>query len=435
MPQTRRGVEPPDSLRAGGWPRNTLPLLLAAAGAPFGETFLARGVSLADVTLGLACGWTVVAYRGARSRRGLHRGLLVASTSLVVWVLIDAALVGFGSPLAFSLSEFGRSLAKLLFYLGATILLASLAGWHEPRGAGRMMDVFLTVLAINAGVGIYGAVAASTDIGLPYRFLWTASGRGEETSRLELPGGSIVHRIRGVAGEPTYFGWFQATGLGLVLLKGGAARRAFAVRVALVMVSIVGSLSLVGIGVLALALPIVAFSGRRRPRDLLRLVAPAVGLVLAAALVLPSARAALDTYGVDRITGIATGRPDVSSVVHLRGSWELACQVLRVAPWLGSGLGNYDLILDALDARMTGDPQRHAHEIGWNVFAFVIGSLGPLGLLLFLVLMATPLRRDPWAGALILVSAWGTSTVLGAPFWVLYVLSGLQPLLAAKPGS
>lgn len=434
-----RGVEPADPLQSGGMPRQanaasgSLPLLLAVAGAPFGETFLTRGVSVADAALALACAWTLVVQRRAPLWRRLHRGLLVAAAALVAWVLIDATLVSAGSPLAFSVSELGRSLAKLLFYLGATILLISIAGCHEPRGAGRLMDVFLAILAINACVGIYGAVAASTDVGLPYRFLWAGSARGEEASRLELPDGNVVHRIRGVAGEPTYFGWFQATGLGLVLLKGSAARRAFAARVALVVVSIVGSLSMVGLGVLALALPIVAVSGRRRLRDLLRLVAPAIGLMLAAALVLPSARAALDVHLVDRVVGMATGEPDASSVVHLQGSWELASQVLQVAPWLGSGLGNYDLVLNALNATMTGDPQRHPQEIGWNAFAFVLGSLGPLGLVLFLALMVILLRRDPWAGALLFVSAWGTSTVLGAPFWVLCVFSVMPSMLDVEP--
>ena len=326
-------------------------------------------------------------------------------------------------PVAF---ELARSLAKLLFYLGATVVLAAVA-WADGDAARFLRGPFLTILALHAGIGIYGAVAASTEWGLPYRFLWAGTGRGEAGTRIAPEGMAAVHRVRGVAGEPTYFGWFQAAGLGLVLLKGGARRRGISVRVSLVVAAIVASLSLVGIGLLAVGAGLAALSRRWPPGALVRSLAPGLAACAILVLLVPPARAAMATRLVDRVAALAVARPDPSASVHLVGSWELAAAVLRVSPWLGSALGNYDVALDELGAAMSGDPTRRPEEIGWNAFAFVAGSLGPIGLLLFVLLLGVIGRRDPWAGLLLATAAWGNSTVLGAPFWVLFLLAGVRP--------
>lgn len=418
--------EVPPSASRGRPLRAAAPLLVAAAGAPFGETFVLRGASVADLALATACGLALMGRMSRPSWSRVHRPLLLAAFSLLGWVLLDAALVALLGPFVLSPVELARSLAKLLFYLGATLLLVSVA-WKDRDASRFLRGPFLTVLALHAGVGVYGAVAASTEWGLPYRFLSAGTGRGEDATRIAHEGMAAVHRVRGVAAEPTYFGWFQATGLGLVLLKAAPRRRGLSMRVTLVVAAIVGSLSLVGIGLLVIAVGLVALSRRWPPGALVRCVAPGLVACAVLALLVPPERAAMATRLVDRVVALAAGRPDPSSSVHLVGSWELAAAVLRVSPWLGSALGNYDLALHEVGAAMSGDPTRAPEEIGWNAFAFIAGSLGALGLLLFVLLLGVVGRRDPWAGLLMAAAAWGNSTVLGAPFWVLFLLAGMWP--------
>jgi hypothetical protein len=174
---------------------------------------------------------------------------------------------------------------------------------------------------------------------------------------------------------------------------------------------------------------LVVLSRRSPLRMLVRSLAPGLAACALLMLLVPTARAAVATRLVERVVALAVARPDPSSSVHLVGSWELAAAVLRVAPWLGSALGNYDLALEELGAAMTGDPTRRPEEIGWNAFAFVAGSLGPVGLLLFVLLFGVVGRHDPWAGLLVAAAAWGNSTVLGAPVWVLFLLAGVWPAL------
>ena len=75
-------------------------------------------------------------------------------------------------------------------------------------------------------------------------------------------------------------------------------------RVTLVVAAIVGSLSLVGIGLLVIAVGLVALSRRWPPGALVRCVAPGLVACAVLALLVPPERAAMATRLVDRVVAL-----------------------------------------------------------------------------------------------------------------------------------
>lgn len=381
---------------------------------PFAQTFLVPGVSLADVCLLVACALTA---RELLVRRRLPRAQGWAAPVLVMiaWSLVGAAVLAQRSSLPFSLLEYLKSLAKLVFYAVGALLVADTA-WRW--GAARWSQWLLHAAVAHSVIGIYAYVAVQSPWHLPYRFLWKGS-QGPETTAFAYEAGASFARLRGVAAEPSYCGFFLVGGLALAWLA-DPSRRA-GCRDALVALAITLTLSLSAYALAAVSLPLL-LTRQRGNRDVWMRRCVVAGGALLLALLVPQVREAVRVCIVDRIVGIGTGTLPGHSLVRLSGSYEAAALMAGRSPLWGAGLGNYDVAMAEIARELDPALGMGAGHEGWSAPAYVLGTMGWPGLLL-LAWVAAALARHDWpAGVLFAALATADGTFLGAPFWVFLAL-------------
>lgn len=386
---------------------------------PLAQTFPVPGVSVADAALSLLV--LRVAYLLWRHRQlprmpawGWPALLLLA------WTGVGALVLPAASPLPFSLLELAKSATKLGFYVLGGIAVSLGAALTDAR---RWRQALSWAAVAHCFVALYVYVAMQWQ--LPHRFLWTGS-QGGESSALTLRFGEPFVRLRGVAAEPSYLGYFLVLSIATVLLHAPPPRR-WGWRVALVVASIGLTLSLSAYALALVALVSLLWRWRHRlahpGRNLAALVAAAL-LLLAIA---PTLRTAFYTGVLERSAEILTSGPSSPELKRVVGSWWAASAMARRSPLLGSGLGNYDVALPAVQPEIDPRLQMGVRDQGWNVLAYGLGTLGWPGLTFLLGLLAVGFVRNPAGGLIMLVATFADGTLLAAPFWTFYVLLTLPP--------
>lgn len=397
------------------------PLLLAVAGATMAQTRLAPGVLVADLALGVALAWAAALVWATRQPpRFPAWGWPLAA--VVAWAAIAGlVLAAGGSPLPFSTAELARSLAKLGLYAAAVLCLAQVL---SEADRGRLASGLLWIVALHALVGLYVYAVMATGSPLPYRFLWAGTGNLEETA-VFVRGGEEYLRLRGLAAEPSYFGYLQVLALAAALLLWPPAARA-RWRLAVAALSILLTFSLTTYALAAVAAAVVLVARGREPGSRLRgwSVAVAAGLVLM--MLLPGPRRAASEVIFQRGFDVLTGRSLPLETARLAGSWEGFRLLAGASPVLGVGLGNYDVALEGVASRL--DPRLGSRGgQGWNALGYVGATLGFPGLLVLLALLAVRFRHSPAGGVLLLAATFADGTWLGAPFWLAFLLLGARP--------
>jgi hypothetical protein len=392
------------------------PFALLAAALPLARTFPLPGVSLADLALAVLIVAVFVSLAAGRSRPS-PRSWMTPLAALVAWTAVaGSVLLLFGSALPFSAQELWKSFAKLVFCaLGAVALAQAIARLH-PR---IWREVLLWALAGHSAIGLYAYLAKHYDF-LPLAHLW-AEERSLESLASAARFGTSAIRLRGLAAEPANLGYYLALGLAAVLIGGRWPRRR-PWREILVLAAILLTLSL-GTYVLAVVAAVgVVAANRHHAPGLLRGGAGAALAVLLIAALLPAARDALRVTVTDRAAGLLVGTADPAEFRRLEGSWASASLMVQASPWLGAGIGNYDValreVIPRVDARLGMTPK----DQGWTVPTYVMGTLGWPGLLLLFGLLWTAVRANPWGGALLAVATLADGTFLGVPFWFFLVL-------------
>jgi hypothetical protein len=399
---------------------------LVAATLPLARTFPFPGVSVADLALALAAAIAAGAWVRERS---LPRppGWALPAAALLAWSAAGGVcLAALGSPLPFSFEELLKSLAKLGFYVLAATALSSVVG---RLGGHAWREIVLWVLAIHALVALYVYCAMNTDL-LPPRELWAAIGTSEESANAARFGIFTV-RLRGVAAEPANMGYFLALGLGAVLLSGAWPRRRpwreLVTVAALVLTLSLSAYALAGGGAL-----LVLIARRRSMTSLLRGLAAAAALALVMLTLVPPARQAFDVAVIERVAGIVAGSANPAETKRLVGSWTAAGMMVQASPWLGVGLGNYDVALGELIPRMDPRLGMRPQDQGWSVPTYVLGTLGWPGLFLLALLYLAVLRAS-WAGGLLFgLAAFADGTLLGPTYWVFLVLLAVGEPVARR---
>jgi hypothetical protein len=89
---------------------------------------------------------------------------------------------------------------------------------------------------------------------------------------------------------------------------------------------------------------------------------------------------------------------------------------------LGVGLGNYDVVALDQQAFLFQGHLVDASTQGWNTFAYILGTTGVPGLLLFLGMLRSALSRERPLAILFGLGMFADGTLLGAAFWVFFAL-------------
>lgn len=408
-------------------PRRPFPqawMALPIAGVALGQRFVLPGASIADLTLaaftalGLAHLARVARETGRRPSLPPWWRWLFA---LWAWALVGGAVHVLSGTELFSLLEFWKSLAKLSFYAVAVVVMA-LALRDSPRAAPSRM--VLTAFGATGAVAIALYVAMRMGLPLPYRLLWGHGTEASYFSDLWWFGGqhearNVFLRAQGVASEPSRLGYLQCMALAYLFLGPGARVR-LGLRLILIVVSLLLTFSLTAY---ALLLPVVALTLLTRWR-VRRLETQRRGLVLAAAVVLlllPLAPTIYKTVVVRAVRAVA-GAGDTSSFLRVKGNWKMTYYLLETSPVVGVGLGNFDVVAWDLRAFLFDGYLISKDTQGWNVFAYVLATLGAPGLLLLLALLVSAFRGRGRLAVPYVLGMFADGTFLGVAFWLFFAL-------------
>jgi len=420
-------------------PRRPFPTALLAlpiAGVALGQRFVLPGASIADLTLAAAAALGLA--RLAREARiGGWPGLPAWTrwlAALWAWAAVGGAVHLLSGSEPFSALEFAKSLAKLSFYAVAVVVLV-LALRDAPRGVPPRM--VLNAFAAAGAVAIVLYAAMLLGLPVPYETLWERGAQSSYFSDIEWFGGVHEARLRflraqGLASEPSRLGYLQSMALAYLLLAPGAGVR-FGLRLLLVLLSLLLTFSLTAY---LLLLPILALTLYDRWRAG-RLEVRRRGLLLAAALVLLVLPLAPTLYRtvVVRAMRSMSGTADTSTFLRVLGNWKITYYLLETSPVVGVGLGNFDVVAWDLRAFIFEGYLIGKDTQGWNVFAYVLATLGVPGLLLLLGMLASALRARGRLALPFVLGMFADGTFLGAAFWLFLALYTTESEGAASRGT
>jgi hypothetical protein len=398
-------------------------LWLPLGGIAIGQRFLATGVSVADVCLGV---FLLLSLWRLRREPWTWPDWSPWLAGFCAWAVVSGAWSALADP-AFSGREYLKSLAKLLFYALSAVAVARAVRIEGLKTALRAAAVSLTVaagLAIALYVAMraqaplpYDTVCGSADPGCASAYYYELRWFGDNSPRSFREG---VHvRALGLAGEPSRLGVLLGLGLGFLLL----ARRRHP-PLAAAAVAAVAALLTFSLAAYALLLPVLALwavrllrggPGRRR-------WAWAALAALFAVALLPPVADTLRRSVVMRAQRIVEGRADASARMRVMGSWDLALLLARQHPLTGVGLGNFDVRVTDVAPLVPGGHMVDGHVQGWNALGYVLATTGAVGFVSFLLLGYVAFRPAPALGLVFLVGAFADGTVLGPAFWVFFAL-------------
>jgi len=398
-------------------------MALPIFGVALGQRFVLPGASIADVALGVFA--TAAVAHLAREGWAAGRQAIPPWRKWLLGLWAWAAVGGFFHIVSgtepFSPVEFAKSLAKLSFYAVCAVLL-TWALRALPRGqAARLV---LTAFAAAGGVAIVLYVAMLCGVPLPFQLLWGHGPNAAYFSDLWWFGGAhearhVFLRAQGLASEPSRLGYLQCMALAYLLLRPGARAR-FGLRLALILISLLLTFSLTAY---ALLLPIAALavfthwsSARAQPRRRALILA-----ALLLAVLVPLAPTIHKTIVVRAVRSL-TGSGDASSFLRVQGNWKMTYYLLETSPVLGVGLGNFDVVAWDLRAFLFDGYLIERDTQGWNVFAYVLATLGVPGLLLLLGLLLSAFRGRGRLALPFVLGMFADGTFLGAAYWLFFAL-------------
>jgi hypothetical protein len=414
-------------------------LWLPLGGIAIGQRFLFPGISVADVCVGAFMALALWRLRDAPWRPPDWAPWLAA---FCAWAIVSGGWAAATDP-AFSGREFAKSLAKLLYYAAAAVLVARAV---REAGLRATLRVAALAFAIAAGVAValYAAMAAKAP--LPYdlicgpadprctsAYYYELRWFGDNTARSFREG--VYLRAMGLAGEPARLGVVLGLALGFLLLAPrGRPPLGLAALVAL------AAVLTFSLAAYALLLPVLALFAWRlwRAAGVRSRWAWAAAFVLVAVACLPPVARTLHRSIVVRSQRILEGRADSSARLRVIGSWDLAVLLARHHPLTGVGLGNFDVRVSQAAPLVPGGHLVDEHVQGWNASAYVVATTGAVGLLLFLLTLYAALRRAPALGFVFLLGSFADGTVLGPAFWVflaLYAAAGRDDAVTEPAGS
>ncbi len=379
-----------------------------------------HGISMADTVV--ACGAVFVVLEAFMRRRTIvvHRGTGYLAF-LCLWSFAGYAYLVSCSPFEFSESEFAKSFAKLVFYGICFALFYSRIRKMDIR---VVSDTVANILALHAIIAIYIYLVMTFNIPLPYRFFWFNQSEVYMPNSYYMSGwsgrgtGFVV--ARGLFSEPSFLGIYMNWGLAFLLLspRSGVGLRDW--RVVATAASMLLSFSMSAIFLLMVnVLLLMSFRPQSR-----RQVIP---LFLAIALMAVPMRSFLQEAVIGRVAKMKQGT-DNSTTARLVLSWLPTVRFVQESPVFGAGLGNYDVAVASIDI-----PKEYEFLLGtgktFNVFAYVLGSMGFIGLLFFVAMVLQLVKRHPRLGLIFVMSLFARGDLLTSSvlvFFGLFLYSSLS---------
>lgn len=398
------------------WSRNRsvgLPLAMLSA-VVFSKHYLFPGIAIGDFILAgvtAFCAIKVCFYRKVSAEEFfVLYGLILVSVCSVFWGLVERPFS------IFSMNEFLKSFAKLIFFV---FFMLTVRAYLKSTELSTIDAAVRVALVSNALIALYVILAAN--VGLPFEFLWI--GQDDPTpATMYFHGNQTLIRMRGMFPEPSLFSIFQALGLAFLIFKSQV--RITSMVSVFVILSILLSFSMSGYVLLAAILGATFLRNFGFRFSLQRAAMVVVAICLLSVALWPF-REAFTEAVVQRAIAMSSGQDD-STLFRLIVSWELPLVIISESPLFGAGLGQMGLLFPVLRSDMPHGSLARLDVLGaaesWNMFAYILGSLGLVGFFLVLFMLLKVAWKDKALLALFVGAGFGSGNFLSPWFWVFFAL-------------
>ena len=381
-------------------------------GAAFAKWYTVPGISLGDILVASILIILITRlFMGNFSLKKYHSLLYVAL--LWFWALGGALFLINASPFYFSEEEFAKSFLKLSFYGISTVFLLS---YLRKIPGNITRNLLLNVLMINALIAIYIYLVMAFELSLPYKFFWF--NQPEYISSYYR--GTDIVVARGIFNEPSLLGVFQNLGLAYLLFSHNSKLKLFDWKYLIIILSILLSLSYIAYSLLVLNL--VLYLVREKKIYLRSVITNLLLLVtlitVVATLMIPQV---LEKGVVSRTFKIFYGMDD-SANARILGSWEPALKFIKDSPFFAAGLGNFDIAQIGIGSTFRYMSIFDEPEQGFNIFAYVLGTLGVVGFCIFILFITDLIIHARLTGIVFVAAMFASGNFLDPSFWIFYCL-------------
>lgn len=322
------------------------------------------------------------------------------------WILFSALIVFFISDV--DILEFIKSFTKLFFYI---IVYYSSYTLLRRMPKEKVFKRVSNVILLNSILALYIFVAMY--IGMPYQFLWFG---------LDVPittayfGGSLFVRARGIFTEPAFLGYFLVLGEAFLLLNGYKQNK---LRLILNWLTIILTFS---VTTYFLAFVVIGLYYKENINKIIKI---SIITIIMGSLIfsIPGFREPIQLSVIDRVVSVLENESAQSSSANTRlnKTWEITQDNLNESYYLGSGLGNHAISFARVNNLDINTEVIESH----NVLAYVLGTTGIFGLVLFLGLFSVFKRRSA-IGIVFFASLFVNGYFLSLTFWIMYSLFSLN---------
>lgn len=368
------------------------------------------GVSVSDALLACVACFILINFFMGKFNFVSHRGLHYL---FILWMyaLVSGLFLFLLAPFWFSEIEFVKSFAKLSFY---GIIAALLIPYFRKISIDVIRSSLLNILALSALIAIYIYVVMTLEINLPYKFFWYGQPEHYIFNTYYRSTGFIV--ARGFFSEPSTMGIFMNLGLAFLYFSPNSHIKINNWKHAIVILSILLTFSLTSYFLLALNLFLFLLKHKKIQLRTLFIFSIIIILLIC---VTPFFKMFQEAITHRLFTKVFLGLDD-STTYRLLGSWEIPLKIMNDSPIFGVGIGNLDVASSRINYQLKFEGM--IGKQGFNIFAYVLGTMGIGGLSIFVLFIANLFIRNPVAGTIFLASMFATGTFLGAPFWIFYCL-------------
>lgn len=372
------------------------------------------GVSIGDVLLALASCFILIRFSMGKFKLVSHRGLFYC---FCLWLcaFTGGVFLFMSPPPYFCELEFIKSFAKLSFYM---IVATLLINYLRKVSGDIIYNCVLNILLISGLIAIYIYVVMALKIEIPYDFFWYGQPEHRITNSFYRATGFVV--ARGFFSEPSTMGIFMNLGLAFLYFSPNSHIRISTWKHSIVVLSILLTFSLTSYFLLAINIFLYLLKHKNIQLRPLFIFSIIIILLVCLTPIFEFFREAV----IHRLFNKVFLGLDNSTMARLFGSWELPLKVMNDLHILGVGIGNLDTASSGMNYELMFEDMRGRQ--GYNIFAYVLGTMGIIGFGIFILFIADLIFGNPRVGIVFLASMFTTGTFLEPSFWIFYCLFTVQ---------
>lgn len=308
---------------------------------------------------------------------------------LLLWIFVST-LIQSNLNMNFSIVEMSKTLLHLLFYIVVYFFIEMYLNGFDRCKFNYFNKVFFDILFIISLISTYVYIGILSEGLLPYKFLWA----GINTPIDNYLFYGQVPRSRGIFSEPAALGCYLSMGLAYILFKTEYRNlKYYKFKLSVIIINILMTLSLSSY---ALLLSILLLNWKPSFGISKNKIKSYVIILLMGILFLICFRDYIQVTIFDRIVNIINLR-DSSAYNRIFVSFSY------INSFWGHGIGN--------------EPSNV-----WNVYAYIITTIGWVGLFIYILLILVLFRNNYKLGLIFFIMGFTTGGFIKPEFWFYLVL-------------